>query len=329
MNNSSRRYCLITPCRNEALHAASTLESVCHQSITPALWVIVDDGSSDDTPNILEHYARKYSFIKIIKRSDRGHRQVGAGVIEAFNEGLASVDLQQFDYLCKLDLDLILPGRYFETLIDRMEANPRLGTCSGKPFYRNSNGKLISEQCGDENSIGASKFYRCECFEEIGGFVSGLMWDGIDCHRCRMLGWNTISWDDAEVRFEHLRPMGSSQKSMWHGRKRHGQSQYFMGYSTTYAVASAIFRVGSRPWFIGSTAMLWGYLSSHFSGAPRYQDEQFVQYLHQYQWRALLLGKKRAIRRIAEANQKSWQSRHVPPLKVSELATSTQPSTHS
>ena len=83
--------------------------------------------------------------------------------------------------------------------------------------------------CGDENSVGMIKFYRTACFKQIGGFVRELMWDGIDCHRCRMLGWIAVSWDDPDLHFEHLRPMGTSHKNWWTGRVRHGVGQYFMG----------------------------------------------------------------------------------------------------
>ena len=310
MKTSDRRYCLVTPCRNEAEYAARSIDSVLRQSVRPALWVIVDDGSTDETPQILAEYARRHSFIRVIRRTDRGHRYVGAGVIEAFNEGLATIDIEDFAYLCKLDLDLILPSRYFEYLMERMEANARVGTCSGKPYYRAASGKYVSEKCGDENSIGASKFYRRECFQEIGGFVSGIMWDGIDCHRCRMLGWIAASWDDSETRFEHLRPMGSSHKSMWNGRKRHGQGQYFMGYSPAFVFASALYRSGSRPWLVGSTAILWGYFTSLISRAPRYQNREFVKSLRNYQWRSLVVGKRCALTRIHAAHEHMWRSRH-------------------
>ncbi len=76
-----------------------------------------------------------------------------------------------------------------------MHNNPRLGTCSGKPYFEDG-GSLVSEKCGDEMSVGMTKFYRVECFQEIGGFVREVMWDGIDCHRCRMLGWIAASWND-------------------------------------------------------------------------------------------------------------------------------------
>ena len=111
-----------------------TLESVMTQSIPPALWVVVDDGSTDDTPAILESYRSRMSYLKVVRRANRGSRSVGPGVIEAFYAGLETVALGEFDYLCKLDLDLDLPARYFELLMERMEANPRLGTTSGKPY---------------------------------------------------------------------------------------------------------------------------------------------------------------------------------------------------
>jgi hypothetical protein len=122
-----------------------------------------------------------------------------------------------FDYLCKLDLDLDLPPGYFETLIERMEANPRIGTCSGKPYMRV--GALVSERRGDEMSAGMTKFYRVTpVSKDIGGFVREVMWDAIDCHKARQKGWIAISWDEPDLRFEHLRPMGSSQTSIHTGR---------------------------------------------------------------------------------------------------------------
>jgi cellulose synthase/poly-beta-1,6-N-acetylglucosamine synthase-like glycosyltransferase len=95
-----RRYCLITPCRNEARYIETTLETTTSQSIPPALWVIVDDGSTDETPRILTEYAQRFPYIRVITRRDRGVRAVGPGVIEAFYEGLARIELQDFDYVC-------------------------------------------------------------------------------------------------------------------------------------------------------------------------------------------------------------------------------------
>ena len=138
MNKSSRRYVLITPCRDESTYARRCLDSVLNQSEPPAEWIIVDDGSTDETPAILAEYAARHPLIRVIRREDRGKRAVGPGVIDAFYAGFSAIDPKEFDYHCKFDLDLDLPPKYFATLMDRMEAEPRLGTCSGKGLFRRS-----------------------------------------------------------------------------------------------------------------------------------------------------------------------------------------------
>src|SRR5262249_4286587 len=139
------------------------------------------------------------------------------------------------------------------------------------------------------------------CFKAIGGFVREVMWDGIDCHRCRMQGWLACSWDDPELRFIHLRPMGSSQQSIYAGRMRHGYGQYFMGTGFLYMAASAIYRMRKKPYVLGGLAMLWGWLRSAIARKPRYQDAQFRKFLRRYQRRVLLVGKKRAVEEARRA----------------------------
>jgi len=306
-----RRYCLISPCRDEAHYARRTIESVIAQSVPPALWIIVDDGSTDETPQILADYAAKHPFIRVVTRPDRGDRQLGGGVIEAFYAGYDTIDPSDFDYICKLDLDLDLPPRYFETLMQRMEADPRIATCSGKP-YMDLNGKLVSEKCGDETSVGMTKFYRTSAFKQVGGFVRMLMWDGIDCHRCRMLGWIAVSWDDPAIRFTHLRPMGTSHKNWWTGRVRHGVGQYYMGTGFSYMLASALFRMTRPPLLVGGLAMLWGYVKSWVSRAPRYGDAEFRRFLRSYQWKCLLQGKARATNELNRRQCSAWHPLEQP-----------------
>lgn len=277
-----------------------TLDTVIAQTLRPALWVIVDDGSSDDTPRILAEYAARHDWIRIVTRRDRGHRAVGPGVIDAFYAGFATITPEAFEFICKLDLDLRLPPRYFAILVERMHANPRLATCSGKAWIE-QDGRLQDERHGDENSIGAAKFYRTTAFRQIGGFVREVMWDGIDGHECRRRGWIARSWNDPELRFVHLRPMGSSQQSIYAGRMRHGFGQYFMGTGLLYMVASALSRANQKPYLLGSLAMIWGWLKSALQGTPRYGDADFRRALRRYQWRALLVGKARAIAEIEAA----------------------------
>ncbi len=294
----SYTYLLVSPCRNEAQYMRQTLDSVIAQSIRPAKWVIVDDGSTDSTPGILQEYADKYDWIDIVTRPDRGRRSVGPGVVDAFYSGYATVNPDDYSYFCKLDLDLRLPPRYFEVLMKRMQDEPRIGTCSGKAYIETKQG-LVNEGHGDETSLGMTKFYRVSCFKDIGGFVREVMWDGIDCHRCRMRGWIACSWDDTDLRFTHLRPEGSSQQSVYVGRMRHGYGQYFMGTGLAYMAASAVFRMKEKPYVIGGLATLLGWLRSWIQRKPRYEDYEFRSFLRRFQWRAMIVGKKRAVDEIS------------------------------
>jgi poly-beta-1,6-N-acetyl-D-glucosamine synthase len=305
---TARRYLLVTPCRDEANYARRTLDSVTQQTVPPALWIIVDDGSRDTTPQILREYAERFPYIRVVTRPDRGDRKLGGGVIDAFYSGYDTVNPDDFDYVCKLDLDLDLPRGYFETLMRRMEQDPRIGTASGKPYFTDPAGRSVSERCGDENSVGMIKFYRTECFKQIGGFVRELMWDGIDGHRCRMLGWIAVSWDDPAINFEHLRPMGTSHKNWWTGRVRHGVGQYFMGTAPAYLLASAASRVTHPPVVVGATAMLWGYLKAMLTRKPRYGDAEFRRFLRHYQWTCLLRGKHTATRALNDRQAPQWRA---------------------
>lgn len=306
MNGSARRYALISPCRNEAQFIKTTLDSVISQSELPALWVIVDDGSTDETMDILTQYSEQYSWIEVVAKPDRGHRAVGPGVIEAFYVGLEALCLSEFDFICKLDVDLDLPPRYFEILMDRMQAEPRLGSASGKPYYRSTTGAWVSEKCGDEMSVGMTKFYRTSCFQDIGGFVREVMWDGIDCHKARQRGWIVRSWDEPDLQFHHLRPMGASDNNILTGRARHGFGQYFMGSDPLYFSATAIFRMTRPPYVIGGLAMLYGYGRAWWTGARQLDDPELCDFIRAYQRQALLGGKTKTIAAIEARQEVHW-----------------------
>ena len=319
-NLRARRYCVITPCRDEAIHARRTLDAVTKQTEPPARWIIVDDGSTDATPQILAEYAARFPWIRVVRRPDRGVRKVGGGVVDAFYSGYDTIDPAEFEYVCKLDLDLDLPPRYFELLMDWMEASPRIGTCSGKPYFHPDGigtireqfplvdtSELVGEKCGDENSIGAVKFYRTSCFQQIGGFVREVMWDGIDGHRCRQHGWIAISSDHPQLRFIHLRPMGTSHRGWLTGRARHGYGQYFMGTTPLYMLASALSRMGHPPVVLGGLAILYGYFRSMVARLPRYGDAEFRHMLRRYQRDCLIHGKSRATARLNAKQAEVWK----------------------
>jgi cellulose synthase/poly-beta-1,6-N-acetylglucosamine synthase-like glycosyltransferase len=290
---------LISPCRDEAEYLQITIDSVAAQSVLPAKWLIVDDGSTDDTPNILARAKQKHPFIEVLRREDRGQRSVGPGVIDAFYHGLSKVDLDAYDYVCKFDTDLELGPRYFEHSMSYFEKDPWLGTLSGKLHLRHGDREVV-ERTGDENSVGPVKFYRTRCFREIGGFVREVCWDGIDGHMCRLHGWIAASVSDPELRIVHLRQMGSSHKSLWHGRQRWGRGKYYMGSTPLYMAAVGLYRMAERPFVVSGLGILWGYLKARLDGAPRLEHREYRELLRRFEREALVLGKRRTLRRWNE-----------------------------
>ncbi len=190
--------------------------------------------------------------------------------------------MSEYDYVCKLDADLEFAPDYFERLYRKFDADPRLGTASGKAFIP-VGGRFVLERSGDGFSHGVAKLFRRECFEEIGGFVRQVMWDGIDCHRCRMLGWEARSFDEPALAIRHLRQMGSSFKSVYHGRMRWGRGQYFMGTHPLYLAAIAAYRTLERPWVAGGLCIAAGYVQAALSRHPRYEDPAFRRHLRKWQ----------------------------------------------
>lgn len=291
----SRRYVLITPCRNEESHVEATIRTIVGQSVPPTRWIIVDDGSTDRTPQILADAAAEHAFIKVVTRTNRGARSVGPGVIAAFYAGLERLDVEEFDYIGKVDADLEFPAEYFERVMREMEADPKLGNMSGKVYLRLDDGRLVPERMGDENAIGAAKFYRKACFEQVGGFVQHVGWDGIDGHMCRLMGWIARSEDREDLRIIHRRLMGSSQNSVWEGRKRWGRLKYYMGSAPWYMSAIFAYRLAERPYVVGSVAILLGYLEELARQGPRYEYPGFRDALRRFEWLSLTRGKRAAI----------------------------------
>jgi hypothetical protein len=154
-----------------------------------------------------------------------------------------------------------------------------------------------------------TKFYRRAFLDDIGGLVKGLIWDGIDCYRGRMLGWRSKSIDDPDLRFIHLRPMGSSDRGIMTGRRRLGEGYWFMGAAPLFVLASAVYRFGHRPALLGSVATIHGYARAWLKGAPRYEDLEFRRYLRRYHGAMLKRGRSRATELFDREAAETWTRR--------------------
>ena len=209
--NQSLQYVVVSPVKDEARVVESTLRSIVNQTHKPVRWVIVDDGSTDGTLEILRRYS-SHPFIKIIETNRSAPREPGTGVIRAFERGYETVRDLDFDVVVKLDCDLEFQPDYFETLLSRMKRDNRLGIVSGVYREYNDQGGWHVVKMPQYHAAGACKVIRRKCFDEIGGFVCSRGWDTVDEIRAMNLGWKTTHFEDLVM--SHLKPEGSGIGSL-------------------------------------------------------------------------------------------------------------------
>jgi GT2 family glycosyltransferase len=286
------RYVVISPARDEASNISATIAAMCAQTHRPLLWVLVNDGSTDDTERLIDEAASTHSWIAAVHRSNRGSRQAGSGVIEAFYDGYRLVSALDWDCIVKLDADLSFEADYFERCLREFRDDPRLGIAGGT-CCRIAEDRLVPE-FDDEPSFhvrGPTKIYRRQCFESIGGLIKAPGWDTVDQLKANMQGWRTATFP--HVRLVHLRESGSAYGS-WRNWKKNGLANYVAGYHPVFMACKCVKRMLARPSPSGvreGIGLLCGYALGWFKRVPRVDDPALIRYLRMEQWRALLLRK--------------------------------------
>lgn len=271
-------YVIITPVRNEAAFLPSTIESVLLQTVRPMEWIIVDDGSTDETGKIIDESAQRYPWIRGVHRKDRGFREPGGGVVAAFNDGYRMIGSRRWDFIVKLDGDLSLKPNYFEKCFEYFRKEPKLGIGGGSICYL-KNGEEVVEECPRFHVRGATKIYRRECWDAVGGLWPAPGWDTMDEVKANMLGWTTRSF--ADVRLVQHRATGSSE-GVWKGLVKDGRADYICGYHPLFMFGKCIRRLVFKPWLIGSFGMFYGYITGYLKRIPQV-DDAVIAYLRRQQ----------------------------------------------
>lgn len=262
---SAQQYVIVSPVKDEERYVELTLKSVADQTLKPVLWVIVDDGSSDGTPEILERYAGMYPFIRLVRHERDGVRQPGSAVIRAFNRGCAETEGVPYDFIVKLDCDLSFGPDYFEKLLGRFRDNGRLGIASGVYLERDGAGSWNEVMMPSYHAAGASKVMRRQCFESIGGLPPSPGWDTVDEVRAMALGWQTGHFRD--LRMKHHKAEGSGIGSLKTSRM-HGEIYYRTGGGKLFFFLKVLHRSATKPYALSALALLWGYLKASFERRP-------------------------------------------------------------
>jgi len=279
-------YIVISPVRNEEEYLRTTIQSLVSQTRRPALWIIVDDGSTDKTGEIIDTAASRHGWIRVVHRQDRGFRRAGGGVMEAFHDGLKLIESRPWQYLVKLDGDVTLEPDYFERCFAHFAAEPRLGIAGGL-VCNQVNGTLRAESGGDPpfHVRGATKIYRYECWQAIGGLMPVTGWDTLDELKANMCGWSTRTLRD--VKLVHHRPAGGAYGT-WPNWVKNGYANYVAGYHPLFMVAKCAKRFFEKPYMIGALGLFTGFLSGYIKRAPQAGDPSLVRYFRRQQMQRLL-----------------------------------------
>ena len=280
---SPYRYVLITPARNEARFIELTIQSVIRQSVRPVKWVIVSDGSTDDTDAIVRRYVSTHPWIELIRMPERDERHF-AGKVHAFNAGLARVKDVEYDVLANLDADISFDENYFAFLLGKLASNPALGVV-GTPFKDSSmyDYRFVSI----EHVSGACQLFRRECFEDIGGYVpvkcGGV--DHIAVITARMKGWKTRTF--TEMICHHHRTIGSAQHRELMARFKVGQLDYALGGHPVWEVFRTAYQMTKRPYLAGGLMVMAGYISASLKREVRPVSGELVAFRRREQMQRL------------------------------------------
>jgi biofilm PGA synthesis N-glycosyltransferase PgaC len=259
-------YVLITPARNEAAYIELTLKSVVSQSVRPLKWVIVNDGSTDGTDDIVRKYAANNSWIELVQMPERRERNF-AGKAIAVSAGQKQLGGLQYDVIGNLDADVSFERDYFAFLMDRFAENPKLGV--GGTAFREGNLSYNYEFVGIEHVSGMCQLFRRECFEDIGGYAA-IRSGGIDLIAvlsARAKGWDTRTF--IEKSFVHHRSQGGALHTGLRERIHMGRKDYLLGNHPLWEIFRSVYQMAHKPFLIGGLLVLASYVWNSIRGVER------------------------------------------------------------
>ena len=276
------KYYIVIPAHNEEAFIDLTLQSLLNQTVLPSKIVVVNDGSTDKTAEIVTAYANKNSSVILINKVSEAIHLPGSKVIQAFNEGLKSLD-EDYDFIVKADADLIFPENYFETISDHFQSDNTIGMVGGFAYIE-KNGNWILENLTDKDHIrGAFKAYRKETFKQIGGLKPAMGWDTVDELLCKFYNWKVIT--DENLKVKHLKPTGANYNKT--ARYKQGEAFYTLGYGFLItAIASLKLSVRKKKplLFLDYIHGFWKAKSAKIAMLVSYEQAKFIR---KYRWKKI------------------------------------------
>lgn len=285
------KYALITPARDEAEFIGLTAESVIAQTDRPVKWVVVSDGSTDGTDEIVRQFAARHDWIELVRMPERTERNF-SGKVHAFNAGLERLKGLDFDVIGNLDADISFDSDYFAFLLEQFAADPKLGV-AGTPFREGKEERYDYRFASSEHVSGACQLFRRECFEAIGGYqpIRGGGIDWVAVTTARMRGWRTRTFRERSC--VHGRPIGTAQTSTYGARFKQGAKDYRLGGHPLWQAFRSLHQMRQKPYLTGGALLMLGFAWSAVTGAARVANGDLRKFHRQEQMtrlKAILFG---------------------------------------
>lgn len=278
------KYLIIMPAYNEADYIKQTIDSIVNQRLLPSKLIIVNDNSTDQTQDIIQDYAKQYSWITLVNRSSQNIHLPGSKVVQTFNYGLDTVsELEEYDFIVKLDADLILPINYFETINQAFLNNRKLGLVGGFAYIEKNKEWVIESLTNKEHIRGAFKAYRTKCFKEIGGLKPAMGWDTVDELLCLYYQWEYNTIDSLHVK--HLKPTGAMYNKA--ARYKQGESFYRLHYGGIITCIAALKLASKKKKPLLFIDYLLGYYKAKKESLPYLVTDEQGKFIRKYRWKKI------------------------------------------
>lgn len=282
MKESADNYVLMTAARNEAAYIEGTIRAVLTQTYKPKRWVIVSDGSTDETDNIIKDYARSVDFIVLARRDDDTPGVDFRRKVKCLRQALNLLAGISYEFIGNLDADITFGPAYFETLVQIFQQNPKLGLAGGRLFELRD-GHFLPRYLSENRYVpGAVQFFRRECFEQVGGYLPSR-WGGEDTIAvvsARMAGWQTATITHLQVIHHKI---GDGTRGLMFERFREGAMFYDLGSQPVIEFLKCVRCLIRKPYAVQALARFCGYISRALRREPRPVSNEFIRYLRQEQ----------------------------------------------
>jgi glycosyltransferase involved in cell wall biosynthesis len=279
------RYIIISPVRDEGENIGQTIQSVVQQTVRPTQWILVNDGSSDNTGEIIDLAAKEHPWITALHIANRGFRQPGTGVMATFYHGYDYIATRDWEFIVKLDGDVEMPPDYFEKCFAEFEKDPKLGVGGGVMYCIEPDGTERLETHPAFHVRGPTKIYQRGCWDAMGGLIKAPGWDTADELKANMLGWRSRSFPN--IRLIHRRATGAMDGA-WRDSVKNGRADFICGYLPAFMIVKCMKRALQRPVLVGAAGHMYGYITGYLKNIPQAPDKALIAYTRQQQMRRLL-----------------------------------------